>query len=444
MAATASRWTEFEGALFRLTEGLTMWRLANHVRRYAWGSTTEIPRLLGTEPDGQPQAELWLGAHPSAPSRIADGAIPVGLDAAIAADPVATLGSDIAENFEERLPFLLKFLAVDQPLSLQAHPSKERARAGFAAEEAAGVPVDAPHRNYRDANHKPELVLALGEFEALCGFRSPSAAAADLAGLASPLARALRADLSATDPSEALRSAMTRLLTLPADDRAALVTETTAELAGRAAPLHRHLRAVLDLAVEVGGDPGAVAALLLNHVVLRPGQALFLPAGNVHAYLGGVAVEVMATSDNVLRAGLTTKHVDPEELLRVLDYTVLPVPYVEPVVRDGLLEYRPEIDDFALVVAEPGDKAVWLPEGPAIALVLDGSVELHAPSEEILALSRGESVFLSAETGSVLVSGRGRVVVATVAHPPTAARSTPRDDNRWPAVHPALDPVNPR
>ncbi|KUP98184.1 mannose-6-phosphate isomerase, class I [Thermobifida cellulosilytica] len=422
-----------------------MWRLANHVRRYAWGSTTEIPRLLGREPDGQPQAELWLGAHPSAPSRIDGSPVPLGLDAAIAADPVGALGAGVAENFGARLPFLLKFLAVEQPLSLQAHPSKERARAGFAAEEAAGVPIDAPHRNYRDPNHKPELVMALDEFEALCGFRDPAASAAALAGLTSPLARALRADLAAADPSEALRSAMTRLLTLPPGDRAALVTETTEELASGTASPCPHLRAVLDLADRYPGDPGALAALLLNHVVLAPGEALFLPAGNVHAYLNGVAVEVMATSDNVLRAGLTTKHVDPEELLQVIDYTVLPVPYVEPVVRDGLVEYRPQVEDFALVVAEPGEKAVWLPEGPAIALVLDGSVELHAPAEDTLPLAQGESAFLSAGTGPVLASGRGRVIVATVADPSASpVRGGPHANTPWSAVHPNLDPVNPR
>ncbi|WP_173668088.1 mannose-6-phosphate isomerase, class I [Thermobifida fusca] len=423
-----------------------MWRLANHVRQYAWGSTTEIPRLLGIEPNGQPQAELWLGAHPSAPSTIASGGTePIGLDAMIASDPVTTLGTEVARSFNKRLPFLLKFLAVAQPLSLQAHPDKERAQAGFAAEEAAGIPIDAPHRNYRDPNHKPELVMALGEFEALCGFRSPAASAADLAGLTTPLAQALHADLTAADPSAALRSAMTRLLTLPADQRAPLVTETAEELAERATAPSRHLRAVLDLAERYPGDPGAIAALLLNHVVLSPGQALFLPAGNVHAYLHGVAVEVMATSDNVLRAGLTTKHVDPEELLKVLDYSMLPIPYVEPVVRDGLIEYRPDIDDFALIVAEPREKAVWLPEGPAIALVVEGAVELHAPSGGNLALARGESAFLSARTGPVLASGQGRIIIATVAQQPAATTADHHDHTtRWSSVHPTLDPVNPR
>ncbi|TDQ55560.1 mannose-6-phosphate isomerase, class I [Actinorugispora endophytica] len=427
-----------------------MWRLANHVRRYAWGSTTEIPRLLGERPDGRPQAELWLGAHPSAPSRIGGGADEAGLDTVIAADPVATLGADVTENFGARLPFLLKFLAIEQPLSLQAHPCLRRARDGFAAEEAAGVPIDAPHRNYRDSNHKPELVMALGEFEALCGFRAPAAASADLGGLAAPLAVALRAELAAPSPADALRGAMTRLLTIPAADRAGLVSDLMAELAERVGDSpSRHLRAALDLAERYPGDPGAVASLLLNHVVLSPGEALFLPAGNVHAYLRGTAVEVMATSDNVLRAGLTTKHVDPAELLDVLEYAVLPVPYVEPVARGGRLEYRPEIDDFALTMAEPGEEAVWLPPGPAIALVLDGEAELHAPSGANLRLGRGESAFLAAETGSVLATGRARVVVATVADavtasPAAAAAARPGGSGcRWPDVHPVLSPVNP-
>lgn len=418
-----------------------MWRLTNHVRRYAWGSTTEIPRLLGIPPDGRPQAELWLGAHPGAPSRVCGpsgrgrprhGA---GLDTVIAADPVTALGADIAESFGA-LPFLLKFLAVERPLSLQAHPRLDRARAGFAAEEAAGIPVDAPHRTYRDANHKPELVLALSGFEALCGFRAPAAAAADLDGLDAPLAAALRTALAAADPSDALRGAMTLLLTLPARDRFGLVAAVAAELAQRAGgcPAPR-LRAVLGLAEHYPGDPGVIVSLLLNHVVLSAGEALFLPAGTVHAYLRGSAVEVMAASDNVLRAGLTAKHVAPGELLDAVEYAVLPVPYVAPTVSGGLREYRPRVDEFALAVAEPEDTAVRLPAGPAIALVLDGGVELRASSGAALTLRGGESAFLSASAGPVLAAGRARVVVAApAARPVRAARWSERAD-RWSAVH---------
>src|SRR5690625_3136345 len=172
-----------------------MHRLTNQVRSYAWGSAAAIPRLLGREPDGRPHAELWLGAHHGAPSmvRTADGPIPFG--DYISAGPKEILGEWAVRRFGERLPFLLKVLAADAPLSLQAHPDAARARAGFAAEEAEGVPVDAPHRNYRDPYHKPELVLALEPFEALCGFRDPADAHADLQGLDCDLARALRHDL---------------------------------------------------------------------------------------------------------------------------------------------------------------------------------------------------------------------------------------------------------
>ncbi|MEE2046703.1 mannose-6-phosphate isomerase, class I, partial [Nocardiopsis tropica] len=314
-----------------------MHRLTNQVRPYAWGARTAIPRLLGADPDGTPQAELWLGAHHGAPStaHCEDGPRP--LPRLIADDPRRVLGHGTAERFGARLPFLLKFLAAEAPLSLQVHPDATRARAGFDAEERAGIPLDAPHRNYRDPHHKPELLLALEPFEALCGFREPAATGAELRGLTCELAVLLRADLAVPDTHAALRAALTRLLTLPDGSRERLLDEFVAEWSA-SGPRGAHGDIVADLAVRYPGDPGAVASLLLNRVTLGPGQALFLPAGNLHAYLQGTAVEVMASSDNVLRAGLTAKHVDAPELLDVVDFSVLPIPYARP----GLLEGRRE------------------------------------------------------------------------------------------------------
>ncbi|MFJ9556620.1 mannose-6-phosphate isomerase, class I [Nocardiopsis sp. NPDC101807] len=391
-----------------------MHRLTNQVRPYAWGARTAIPRLLGADPDGTPQAELWLGAHHGAPStaHCEDGPRP--LPRLIADDPHRVLGHGTAERFGGRLPFLLKFLAAEAPLSLQVHPDATRARAGFDAEERAGIPLDAPHRNYRDPHHKPELLLALEPFEALCGFREPAATHAELRGLTCELAVLLRADLAAPDTHAALRAALTRLLTLPDLSRERLLDEFVAEWSA-SGPRGTHGDIVADLADRYPGDPGAVASLLLNRVTLGPGQALFLPAGNLHAYLQGTAIEVMASSDNVLRAGLTAKHVDAHELLDVVDFSVLPIPYARPGLLEGRREFRPAAPEFALHEIGPGRVAAHLPgEGPTVVLVLHGRVELVAEVGQGLTLERGESVFVQAGSGPIKVEGHGHVVAATV------------------------------
>lgn len=395
-----------------------MHRLTNHVRPYAWGSTAAIPRLLGHEPDGRPHAELWLGAHHGAPSTLHTDEGPVPFDAYIAAGPKEALGEWAVQRFGERLPFLLKVLAAEAPLSLQAHPDAARARAGFDAEETAGIPVDAPHRNYRDPHHKPELVLALEPFEALCGFRDPADARADLAALDCELARALRRDLAHDTAHIALRAALTRLLTLPEAGRerrvGAFVAECEARAAGAPGP---HIGTAIELARRYPGDPGAVAALLLNRITLMPGEALFLPAGNVHAYLRGVAVEVMANSDNVLRAGLTAKHVDPAELLDVVDFSVLPIPYSQPrgTRAQGRSEFRPGVAEFALITAGPGTLATELPgDVPTVVLVLEGRAELRTGRGMTATLRRGQSVFVPAEAGGLRIDGEGHLVAATV------------------------------
>ncbi|WP_046471761.1 mannose-6-phosphate isomerase, class I [Allosalinactinospora lopnorensis] len=399
-----------------------MHRLTNQVRPYAWGSRAAIPRMLGREPDGRPQAELWLGAHHGAPSTLCTEDGPVPFDDYICAGPKDALGEWTVQRFGERLPFLLKVLAAEEPLSLQVHPDAARARAGFAAEEAAGIPIGAPHRNYRDPHHKPELVFALEPFEALCGFRDPADAHADLRELDCELARALCCDLAHAAPHIALRAALTRLLTLPAAHRGRLVGGFVAECEERAAegiPEGLHTSTVIELARRYPGDPGAVAALLLNRVTLQPGEALFLPAGNVHAYLHGVAVEVMASSDNVLRAGLTGKHVDPVELLDVVDFSVLPIPYTHPVHTDGQelgrSDFRPGVPEFALVALGPGAIGADLPgDVPVVVLALEGRAVLRAGTGQQMSLGRGESVFVPAEAGGVRIDGHGRIVAATV------------------------------
>ncbi|TQN32159.1 mannose-6-phosphate isomerase type 1 [Haloactinospora alba] len=402
-----------------------MYRLNNYVRRYAWGSTTVLPRLLGEPPDGTPQAELWVGAHPSAPSsaRTPDG--PVPLDRVIAAQPERMLGKRAARSFEGRLPFLLKVLAAEAPLSLQAHPTAGQARTGYAAEEAAGVPADAEHRNYPDPRHKPEMLLALGRFEALCGFRAPEEVLGDLRGFQCELARVLRSDLASGDAPSGLRAALTRLLTLSPGHRNELVTAFTREWQRRGRGTHADV--IPELARRYPGDAGAAAALLLRRVTLERGQALYLPAGNVHSYLGGTAVEVMANSDNVLRAGLTGKHVDPSELLRVVDFSARPVPYVPPSRGDGILEYRTPAPEVALSAMGPGTVDGRLTGGtPWGVLVLEGNVELRSRAGGVR-LGGGGSAFVPAHEGEVRVAGEGYLVAATVCETEPAGQAAPAE-----------------
>ncbi|MDH6136951.1 mannose-6-phosphate isomerase [Kitasatospora sp. MAA4] len=398
-------------------------RLANTVRPYAWGSTTAIPALLGEQPTGEPQAELWLGAHPGAPSRLDRGAGPRPLDQVIAEDPAAELGADAVERFGPTLPFLLKVLAAGIPLSLQVHPDLAQARAGFAAEEAAGVPVEAGHRNYKDANHKPELICALDEFEGLCGFRDPLATADLMAALGVPALDPLIALLRTEPADRALRETLAAVL---GSDRAS-VAVTVKEVADA---LDRALAAAPDspyapawagyayAAEHFPGDPGVLAALLLNHFRLKPGEALYQGAGIPHAYLRGTGVEILANSDNVLRSGLTPKHVDVPELLRVVLFEAGDPDVVRPVEgADGEELYPVPIDDFRLsrftLTADGPQRRV---DGRAAQILLctEGEVELTDTAGETLTLSQGQSAYLPATGTATTLAGSGVLFRATV------------------------------
>lgn len=408
-----------------------MYQLDNPLRPYKWGSTTAIAELLGSTPSGGPEAELWIGAHPDSPSTVlGHGDTGTALDALITSDPDRALGAPTREAFGDRLPFLMKVLAAAAPLSLQVHPSPEQARAGFARENAASVPQDAPHRNYRDAFSKPELIFALTEFDALCGFRAPGEAAQIFGALVelvekqkgwSPaVLQKVVADLGIPDETTALREAFTRLLTGGAETRAAVegVAEVL-ESAGPSDPLLSSAGAtVLQLNEHHPGDPGVLVALLLNRVALKPGQALYLPAGNVHAYLEGLAIEVMASSDNVLRGGLTPKFVDVPELLKTVAFESVGVPMLRAEVSElGQELYRPPFREFQLQRIEllPDGSPVPLAQsGTAVIIVTAGSVYLDSPKGDLL-LTQGRSAFLPAADAPVNVhpiSGAADTAVA--------------------------------
>ncbi|QIS05835.1 mannose-6-phosphate isomerase, class I [Nocardia brasiliensis] len=381
-----------------------MHELVGALRSYAWGSRTALAQLCGRPvPSAHPEAELWFGAHPADPAHVVVADRTTSLLDFVAADPTRELGPAAAE-FGGKLPFLLKILAAEEPLSLQAHPSAAQARAGFERENRTNVPLDSPMRNYRDDNHKPELVVALDRFEALAGFRDPHRTvrllrALDVEGLAS------YANLLAAQPdSDGLRTLFTTWITLPQPVLATLLPAVldgcVRYLSGKGKrEFTAEARTALELAEAYPGDAGVLAALLLNRLTLEPGQGLFLAAGNLHAYLRGLGVEIMANSDNVLRGGLTPKHVDVPELLRVLDFEPIDLPVVLPEpAGDGSVRYPTPAPEFALrrfdLVAGSGQ--VPLTEaGPGIVLCTAGSVRLLQGTTE-LALQRGAAAWISA------------------------------------------------
>ena len=384
------------------------------VRPYAWGSLTAIAELQGRPvPSPHPEAELWFGAHPAAPARIEGEK--ENLLQLIDADPHAALGDPVADRFDDRLPFLLKVLAADEPLSLQAHPSAEQAADGFADENRRRIPLDDPRRNYKDSWPKPEVLCALTDFEALAGFRDPHKTVELLRSLQVPELDSYLGMLAGQPDEEGLRAVFTTWLTLPESVIGALepavLDGAVRVLEAGGSEFADELRAVLELGESYPNDPGVLAALLLNFVRLQPGEAISLPAGNLHAYLRGTGVELMANSDNVLRGGLTPKHIDVPELLRILDFTPVGrdevVPSVEPVGSERI--YVTSATQFQLSRVELDGTGLRqattisfdLP-GPQILAVTTGRIEVASASETVT-VEQGDALWLSDDDPDVLV-----------------------------------------
>ncbi|MFJ9445498.1 mannose-6-phosphate isomerase, class I [Kitasatospora sp. NPDC101235] len=387
-------------------------RLLNTVRPYAWGSLTALPELLGQQPTGEPQAELWMGAHPGDPSRADRGDGPRPLDELIAADPEGELGAASTARFGPTLPFLFKVLAAGTPLSIQAHPTIEQARAGFAAENALGIPLDAPERSYRDANHKPEMVCALSEFEGLCGFRRPREAAELMARLSVPGLDPLIDLLGVEDEAEALRGTLAAVLTMDDETAAKTVRETAEALAAYdTGDPDRSYAPYARIAEDFPDDRGVIAGMLLNHFRLRAGEALYLGAGVPHAYLSGVCVELQANSDNVLRAGLTPKHIDVPELLKVVVFEAGAPEVLAPVrveATPGEELYPVPIDEFRLSrFTLDGVERAMDGRTPQILLCTEGAARLTGADGTVLELVRGQSAFLPATGTPTRLSGTG-------------------------------------
>ena len=377
-----------------------LFKITNSARDYAWGSSTLIPDYFGIQATGRPMAEIWFGTHEGSPARLVDE------------------NRTLAAALEgKQLPYLLKILAADSPLSIQAHPNSAQAAEGFARENAAGIGIHAADRNYKDDRHKPEMIVALTEFEALCGFKSEK-----------QIRNLLESMLDPTDVSAGLTAIVNHWLDLfngpdglqklfvDITNRRGNLDGVTAELTQQA-----NLSAQFELAARLNllypGDPGVIIALLMNHVWLEPGEALFLPAGNIHAYLSGLGVEVMAASDNVLRGGLTPKHIDVAELERVLTFSPTEVELVKT--RDlaqGLVEFETPIDDFILYRADLSGGVVLADlnvPGASIILCTAGELAVSNSIEERVVLQRGEAAFIGADAKKFTLAGSGTAYLAT-------------------------------
>jgi mannose-6-phosphate isomerase len=382
-------------------------RLENPVQHYAWGSRTAIPDLLGApSPAEQPWAELWMGAHAVATSRIRASDRSEPLDAFIARDPEAVLGRAVAQRFAGELPFLFKVLAAAAPLSIQAHPSLAQAREGFERENRAGVALDAPERCYRDANHKPELICALTPFHALNRFREPREIAERFAALGESAIASAVAGLRERSDREGLAAFFALLWTLAEPARRAVVASAVAWARSRAGddPAAHWVGVLAD---AYPGDIGVVAPLLLNVVELAPGEAMFLPAGELHSYLEGTGIEIMANSDNVLRGGLTAKHVDVAELTRTLSFRAGAIERLRPrAAAAGERVYDTPAEEFALAVLEvrPGAPYTAAPaRGIEILLCTSGRGRLSGVGSE--PVGRGDCFVVPAAAPGYTVEG---------------------------------------
>lgn len=367
--------------------------LTNEPRDYAWGSDSLLADLEGRTPTGSPEAEVWFGDHPSDPSDVEGGGT---LDQ-------VTGGS---------LPYLLKLLAAGRPLSIQVHPTIAQAREGWSREE--GLAADDPQRNYRDGNHKPELIVALSDtFESLSGLRPVPDTLRLLDVLeGSAGASALRARLSGGE--DALRDVIGWLLGGSAQEEVDdIIAAVAAAADSEPGEWSTTLRAIAGVAATYPGDPGVVVALLMNHVVLRRGEGVFLRAGLLHAYLAGLGVEIMAASDNVLRGGLTPKRIDVPELLSILDTTPGEVPVLRPSEEGAITSYPVPVRDFALErVVVAGAPVSHEVQGPTMVLVTSGAITIAAASGEERKVPVGAVAFATPDEGSLTLSGNGEVFIA--------------------------------
>ncbi len=399
-----------------MKEKLQIYEMSNPIQNYAWGSFTAIAELMGIDkPSEQPQAEIWMGAHPKAPSSIRYRGGWHRLDQLIERHPQPFLGTAVIDRFGYGLPFLMKILAVAQPLSIQAHPNATQAKDGYAYENEQNISLSADQRNYKDDRHKPECICALTPFRGLCGFRS----IAEILHLAESVWPETHQSSLSLLKNNGIKPFFEHLMTLPADRRADLVARAAKRI-GSIQHESTEFAWILRLQKRYPGDIGVLSPLLLNLIELQPGQALFLDAGQLHAYLDGAGVELMANSDNVLRGGLTPKHVDAPELLNILNFSPMHLNILEPRAMDSSEScYTSPVDDFRLSVIEVRPSMPYVCDhrfnGPEILLCINSinGIQCRSNRQEMI-LHQGRSLFVPAGVPGYSLHGSGTAYKASI------------------------------
>jgi len=393
--------------------------LKNPIQNYPWGSRTFIPQLMGeAAPADKPQAELWMGVHPKAPSQVMVDGEWISLPEWIQKNPEQILGKAASVRFSNNLPFLFKVLAAARPLSIQAHPDRNQAREGFARENRMQIPMDAPHRNYRDENHKPEILCALTPLWALSGFRKID----DLMALADRIAAPALKDkallVRRSSEAEGLKAFFSHLMTMDKGAQRQLVREVVHDI-GKHSTTESALEWVVRLNGEYPGDMGVLSPIFMNVVHLQPGEAIYTPSGRLHAYLEGAAIELMTNSDNVLRGGLTSKNVDVPGLLRILNFTPDDVDILRPERhRDGQSIYRTPAEEFLLSLISIGEGSVFessRTRSAEIMICTEGKARIaDLGSKETLVMSKGTALIVPADVEQYRIEGKGTIYKATV------------------------------
>ncbi len=393
--------------------------LKNPTQHYAWGSKTFIPKLTGEPvPSEKPQAELWMGVHPKAPSQVLCEGEWISLPAFIQKDPEAILGESVARNFSHKLPFLFKVLAAAKPLSIQVHPNRDQAQAGFARENGMKIPLDESNRNYRDENHKPEMICALTPFWLLNGFRKMDDLMALTERIGAPALKGKARLLQGHHEAEGLKVFLTALMTMDQDTQRQLVGEVV-DTVGKYSATDAALQWTVRLNQEHPGDIGVLSPLFMNIVRLEPGQAIYTPSGRLHAYLEGAGIELMANSDNVLRGGLTAKNMDIRELMKILDFSHNEVDILRPEKREkGEEIYHTPAKEFVLSLISVGAGSPFessRKRSVEIMMCLEGDAQISdLGNKDVLSLTKGTALIVPAAIEHYRIEGKATLYKAAV------------------------------
>jgi len=396
-----------------------IYKLKNTIQEYAWGSRTAIPELSGEKsPSENPQAELWMGAHPKAPSLVEVEGSLVSLNYFIKRHPDGILGEKVAQRFNNQLPFLFKVIAAEKPLSIQAHPNREQAIDGFKRENSLEIPLDSPNRNYRDENHKPEIICALTNFWALNGFRK-IVEIIELADMLRGEELEREIDTMKKQPnSSGLKIFFESLMMIP-DERKKSIVKIMVEKSSKLENQNIIFKWICRLHDEYPADIGILAPVYLNLIELKPGEAMFLDAGDLHAYLEGVGIELMANSDNVLRGGLTPKHVDVPELMKIVNFREKKLELIDPADTVSCERvYVTPAEEFELSVIELKKGSEYssdLYHGIEIMIVVDGEAlirDIHRGNA--IELPKGSSILVPSIATDYRMTGRAVIYKAGI------------------------------